>query len=168
VPEEIPSLKLREAQELIKKETGEDCTNEPDLEPQHERWLCDYASKKYGSDFIFITHFPLSKRPMYTHGDPNDQGYALGFDLLFRGIEITTGGQRIHKYGDLVENIKKKGLNPEKFSYYLQAFKYGMPPHGGLGMGLERLTMKLLNLSNVKEATLFPRDINRIDKLLSQ
>lgn len=168
VPEKIPSLKLREAQQLIKELHGEDCTKEPDLEPQHERWLCEYSKEKFNSDFIFITHFPLAKRPMYTFGDPNDEGYANGFDLLFRGIEITTGGQRIHEYEKLVEAIKAKGLNPEKFAFYLQAFKYGMPPHGGFGMGLERLTAKFLNLQNVKEAALFPRDINRIDNLLSK
>lgn len=168
MPENIPALKLREAQEIIKKETGEDYTQEPDLEPQNERWLCEYAKKEYGSDFIFITHFPMSKRPMYTYEDENDQGYAKGFDLLFRGVEVTTGGQRIHDYDKLVAAIKAKGLDPEKFTYYLQAFKYGMPPHGGFGMGLERLTAKLLGLENVKEATLFPRDLNRIDSLLSK
>jgi len=167
VPENIPAMKLREAQEIIKKETGEDCTKEPDLEPQHERWLCEYAKKQFGSDFIFITHFPMAKRPFYTHEDENDIGYAKGFDLLFRGVEITTGAQRIHKYDELVEALKKKGLNPDKFSFYLQAFKCGMPPHGGFGMGLERLTAKLLGLENIKEATLFPRDLNRIDTLLS-
>ena len=167
VPENIPTMKLREAQGIIKKETGEDCTKEPDFEPQHERWLCEYAQKQFGSDFIFITHFPMAKRPFYTHEDENDIGYAKGFDLLFRGVEITTGAQRIHKYAELVEALKKKGLNPDKFSFYLQAFKNGMPPHGGFGMGLERLTAKLLGLENVKEATLFPRDLNRIDTLLS-
>ena len=105
---------------------------------------------------------------MYTYEDPADPGYAAGFDLLFRGIEITTGGQRIHDYDNLVTAIKGKGLEPEKFSYYLQAFKFGMPPHGGLGLGLERLTAKLIGLDNVKEATLFPRDLNRIDNLLSK
>ena len=105
---------------------------------------------------------------MYTYEDENDQGYAKGFDLLFRGVEITTGGQRVHDYDQLVAAIKAKGLDPEKFTYYLQAFKYGMPPHGGFGMGLERLTAKLLGLENVKEATLFPRDLNRIDTLLSK
>ena len=167
VPKDIPAMKLREAQEIIKKETGEDCAKEPDLEPQHERWLCEYAQKQFNSDFIFITHFPMAKRPFYTHEDENDIGYAKGFDLLFRGVEITTGAQRIHKYAELVEALKKKGLNPDKFSFYLQAFKCGMPPHGGFGMGLERLTAKLLGLENVKEATLFPRDLNRIDTLLS-
>jgi len=168
VPEKIPSLKLREAQEIIKAETGEDCTNEPDLEPQHERWLCEYAKKKYDSDFIFITHFPVAKRPFYTYEDEADPGFTKGADLLFRGIEITTLAQRIHDYDTLVASMKKKNLDPEKFSYYLQAFKYGIPPHGGFGLGLERLTAKLLGIDNVKEATLFPRDLNRIDNLLSQ
>ena len=106
----IPAMKLREAQEIIKKETDEDCTKEPDLEPQHERWMCEYAKKKYDSDFIFITHFPMAKRPFYTHEDEADPGYAKGFDLLFRGVEITTGAERIHKYAELVEALKKKGL----------------------------------------------------------
>lgn len=168
VPDVIPRMKLRDAQKLITEKTGEDCTKEPDLEPAHERWLCEYAAKELGSDFIFITHFPMSKRPMYTHEDPTDPGYAAGFDLLFRGVEITTGGQRIHEYDTLVAAMKAKGLNPEQFAFYLQAFKYGMPPHGGFGMGLERVTAKLLGITNVKEATLFPRDINRIDGLLSK
>lgn len=164
---EIPRIKLREAQALISKETGVDCTNEPDLEPQHERWLCEYSKKTWNSDFIFITHFPVSKRPFYTFEDESDPGYTKGFDLLFRGIEITTGAQRIHDHDTLVAALEKKKLDPQKFSYYLQAFKYGIPPHGGFGMGLERLTEKFLGLENVKEATLFPRDINRIDTLLS-
>lgn len=168
VPDTIPRMKLNEALELINKETGEDCLGAPDLEPQHERWLCEYSKKEFDSDFIFITHYPVEKRPMYTYEDEKDKGYTKSFDLLFRGVEITTGGQRIHDYDQLVEKIKGKGLNPENFSFYLQAFKYGMPPHGGLGMGLERLTAKLLNLNNVKEATLFPRDLNRIDVLLSK
>ncbi len=168
VPKEIPALTLREAQALISKETGEDCTKEPDLEPAHERWLCEYAQKTFNSEFIFITHFPLSKRPIYTYGDPENPGYAAGFDLLFRGVEITTGGQRIHEYDDLVAEMTKRGLDPEKFRFYLQAFKYGMPPHGGFGLGLERLTAKLLGIENVKEATLFPRDLNRIDTRLAE
>lgn len=168
VPDEIPALKLREAQAVIKKEFGQDCSEEPDLEPQHERWLCEYAKKKWDSDFIFITHFPLSKRPFYTYEDENDPGYAKGGDLLFRGVEITTLAQRIHDYDQLAAAMKNKGLDPEKFSFYLQAFKYGLPPHGGFGLGLERLTAKLLGLENVKEAAIFPRDLNRIDILLSE
>lgn len=167
VPEEIPRMTLREAQQLITKETGNDCTREPDLEPEHERWLCTYAQEKLNSDFIFITHFPTAKRPFYTYRDEKDPTYTKGFDLLFRGVEITTGAQRIHDHDALIASLKEKGLDPERFSYYLQAFKVGLPPHGGFGLGLERLTQKMLGLANVKEATLFPRDLNRIDKLLS-
>jgi nondiscriminating aspartyl-tRNA synthetase len=164
----MPFMKLREAQELILKETGVDKTNENDLEPEDERWLCEYAKENLGSDFIFITHYPVSKRPFYTYEDEEDEGFTKSFDLLFRGVEITTGGQRIHDLTTLKEKIKGKGMDPEDFAFYLQAFKYGIPPHGGWGMGLERLTAKFCGVKNVKEATLFPRDINRIDTLLSK
>lgn len=168
LPQDIPVMKLREVQELIKKETGEDCTGEPDLEPSHERWICKYALEKFGSDFVAVTHYPVSKRPFYTYEDEDDLSFTKSFDLLCRGVEITTGGQRINNHDQLVDKIKEKGLDPESFSFYLQAFKYGMPPHGGWGMGLERLTQKFLDLDNVKKATLFPREINRIDSLLSK
>lgn len=164
----LPFMKLREAQELIKKETGVDKTNEPDLEPEDERWLCEYAKKELGSDFIFITHYPVSKRPFYTYEDEEDKGFTKSFDLLFRGVEITTGGQRIHNLATLKEKITEKGLDQNKFDFYLQAFKFGIPPHGGWGMGLERLTAKFCGVANVKEATLFPRDINRIDTFTSK
>lgn len=162
VPEKIPHMKLREAQKLLGVSEAE-----PDLDPAHERALCEWAKKEHNSDFVFVTHYPVSKRPFYTAEDENDKGFTKSFDLLFRGVEITTGGQRRHTYESMLEGAKIKGLDPENFSFYLQAFKYGMPPHGGWGMGLERLTAKFLNLPNVKEATLFPRDINRIDTLLS-
>ncbi|MDE2173136.1 MAG: aspartate--tRNA(Asn) ligase [Patescibacteria group bacterium] len=161
LPESFPVLKLREAQKIL------DISPEPDLEPEHERRICEWAQKERGSDFIFITHYPVSKRPFYTMEDPEDPGFTKSFDLLFRGVEILSGSQRVHEYGVLTEKIRAKGLNPEKFSFYLMAFKYGMPPHGGIGMGLERLTQKYLGLDNVKEATFFPRDMNRIDVLLS-
>ena len=167
VPEKTPAMKLREAQELIFKETGKDKRTEPDLEPEDERWLCEWSKREHNSDFVFVTHYPVSKRPFYTYEDEDDKGFTKSFDLLFRGVEITTGGQRRHTYDSMIEGAKVKGLNPENFAFYLQAFKYGMPPHGGWGMGLERLTAKFLNLPNVKLATLFPRDINRIDSLLS-
>ncbi len=169
IPEDdlFPHMKLKEAQELIKQETGIDKTSEPDLEPEDERWLCNYAKEHLGSDFIFITHYPVSKRPFYTYEDEADPGFTKSFDLLFRGVEITTGGQRIHDYQTLKKKIGERGLNPAQFHYYLQAFEYGIPPHGGWGMGLERLTAKFCGVKNVKEATLFPRDINRIDTLLS-
>ena len=160
-PKEFPILKLREAQKILG--IGE----EPDLEPEHERAICKWAREEKGSDFVFITHYPVKKRPFYTYEDENDPGFTKSFDLLFRGLEITTGGQRVHDYDTLVQKARDKGLDPEKFSFYLQAFKYGMPPHGGSATGLERLTARLLNLQNVKEATLFPRDLNRIDTLLS-
>ena len=167
-PDQFPQMKLREAQELIKKETGKDCIGEPDLEPEDERWLCEYAATNLASDFVVITHYPVSKRPFYTMEDKADLGMTKSFDILFRGVEILSGSQRIHDHDALVANMKLKGLDPEKFRFYLTAFKYGLAPHGGIGMGLERLTEKFLNLDSIKEATLFPRDINRIDLLLSQ
>ena len=167
-PEVFPTMKLREAQELIKKETGKDSTNEPDLEPEDERWLCEYARKNLNSDFVIVTHYPVSKRPFYTMEDFEDLGFTKSFDVLFRGVEIISGSQRVHDYEMLIGKMKDKGLDPEKFAFYLMAFKYGLAPHGGIGMGLERLTEKFLGIENVKEATLFPRDINRIDTLLSK
>jgi len=162
MPETIPVLKLREVQKILGVST-----DEPDLEPEHERAIGEWALKEHNSDFVFVTHYPVSKRPFYTYEDENDKGYTKSFDLLFRGLEITTGGQRVHNHDELVERMKGRGLKSELFSYYLQAFKVGMPPHGGSATGLERLTARLLNLPNVKEATLFPRDLNRIDTLLS-
>ncbi|MFH1098642.1 MAG: amino acid--tRNA ligase-related protein [Candidatus Uhrbacteria bacterium] len=167
VPLNIPSVKLREAQKILEKEFGIKCLGEPDLEPEHERKLCEWSAKTHNSDFLFVTHYPTKKRPMYTFPDPEDPEFTRSFDLLFRGVEITTGGQRINDYEMLRGNIIKWGLNPEKFKYYLEAFQYGMPPEGGLAIGLERLTAKFLGIDNVKEATLFPRDIGRIDERLS-
>ncbi|MAZ56673.1 aspartate--tRNA(Asn) ligase [bacterium] len=167
-PNEIPVMTLKEVQELIKKETGEDKTSEPDLEPEDERFICEYAHKNLQSDWIFVTHFPVSKRPFYTATDPENTDLTLSFDLLFRGLEMCSGGMRVHDKQELQEKMEMKGLDPAKFSYYLQAFEYGVPPHGGIGMGLERLTMKFCGLENVREATLFPRDMNRIDTLLSK
>ncbi len=166
--EMFPSMKLTEAQELISKETGVDCRNEPDLDPEHERWLCEYSKKTFNSDFIFITNYPRTKRPFYAMDDENVEGRTKCYDLLFRGLELISGNQREHRYEKLVEKMKWKGLDPQKFDFYLQAFKYGLPPHGGLGMGLERLTSRFLGLANIKEGTAFPRDINRIDKRLSE
>jgi len=167
-PETFPTMTLREAQALILKETGVDKTSEPDLEPEDERFLCDYAKANWGSDFVFVTHFPTSKRPFYTQIDPENPEFTRSFDMLFRGLEMCSGAQRVHDYETLKTRIADKGLDPEKFHFYLQAFKYGVPPHGGIGLGLERLTAKLCGVKNVKEATMFPRDINRIDTLLSE
>lgn len=168
VDQSFPRVTLREAQELLEKEYGITCIGEPDLEPEHERKLSEWARVQKGSDFMFVTHFPTEKRPFYTFIDEEDPTSTKSFDLLFRGLEINSGSQRVHDYDELVERIKAKNLNPDVFSFYLQAFKYGMPPHGGCSTGLERLTARFLDLPNVKEATLFPRDINRIDIRLSE
>ncbi len=138
---------------------------EDDMTPEHERLICEWALKEHDCDFVFITKFPTAARAFYTMGDP--AGESRGFDLLFRGLEINSGAQRIHDYEEMVARIKERGMDPEKFSFYLQAFKYGMPPHGGCSTGLERFTARMLNLANVKEASAFPRDMNRIDTLLS-
>lgn len=167
LPDNVPIWKLREVQEIIKTEIGIDHTNEPDLEPNEEKFICKYAKEKFNSDFVFVTHYPTAKRPLYTYPDEEEPEYTKSFDLLFRGVEITTGGQRINDYEQLVNNIKKWGLDPEKFKFYLQAFKFGIPPEGGLAIGLERLTAKLLGIDNIKKTTLFPRDLNRIDLQLT-
>ncbi len=167
LPDRIPFLKLREVQALIKKETGVDHTNEPDLDPGEEKWIGEYAKRELHSDFIFVTHYPTAKRPMYTYVDKEDPEFTKSFDLLFRGMEITSGGQRFNDYQELVASMKNKSLNPDDFQFYLEAFKYGLPPEGGLGLGLERLTAKLLDIDNIKYATLFPRDLNRIDLQIS-
>ncbi|HEY0948027.1 MAG TPA: aspartate--tRNA(Asn) ligase [Candidatus Paceibacterota bacterium] len=164
----FPRFTLREVQEIIEREFGNTCVGEPDLEPEHERQICEYAKRELGSDFVFVTHFPTSKRAFYTMADPEDPERSLSFDLLFRGLEINSGAQRIHSYDELVAKMKAKSMDPEKFSFYLQAFKYGIPPHGGCSTGLERLTGRMLELQNVKEASTFPRDMNRIDLLLSE
>ncbi len=165
--EPFPVFTLHEAQEIIEKEFGGKAVGELDLEPEHEKQICQYAKEKFGSDFVFITHFPTKKRAFYTYPDPENPELSRSFDLLFRGLEINSGSQRIHNYDELIEKMKSRKMDPAKFAFYLQAFKYGMPPHGGCSTGLERLTMKMLGLSNVKEASAFPRDMNRIDTLLS-
>ena len=164
IPEikEIPVLKFMEAKEIIMKKFKYQPTDMKDFDPEEEQILGKYAKKQFNSDFIFITHYPSKKRPFYTMDDPEDPEYTLSFDLLFRGLEITSGGQRVHDYAAQVAKMEKLGMNPEEFATYLMLHKYGAPPHGGLGLGLERLTMHLLGAKNVREATMFPRDINRV------
>ena len=164
----FPVFKLSEAQEIIEREFGGTAVGESDLEPEHERQICEWAKKEHGSDFVFITHFPTQKRAFYTHPDPESPTYSRSFDLLFRGLEINSGSQRIHDYHELVNTMRSRGLDPEKFAFYLQAFKYGLPPHGGCSTGLERITARMLNLASVKEASAFPRDMTRIDTRLAQ
>ena len=164
IPEiiEIPVMKFMDAKELLMTKFKYKPSDMKDFDPQEEELLGKYAKKELNSDFIFITHYPSKKRPFYTMDDPSDPEYTLSFDLLFRGLEITSGGQRVHDYKQQVEKMIKLGTNPEDFETYLMFHKYGAPPHGGLGIGLERLTMHLLGAKNVRETTLFPRDINRV------
>jgi nondiscriminating aspartyl-tRNA synthetase len=163
----FPRIKMREAQKIILERTGRNNTKEPDLEPEDEKEICRYAKEKFDSDFIFITHYPTKKRPFYTFADPEDPDYTLSFDLLYNGLELISGGQRINDYKKLVANIEKWGNKIENFDFYLQAFKYGMPPEGGFGFGAERLVKQFLGLANIREATFFPRDMERIDQRLS-
>lgn len=168
---EFPYLRLNEAQEIIEREFGGKALGEPDLEPEHERQICEWAAKEKGSDFVFITHFPLFKRAFYTHPDhdePTNKNISSGFDLLFRGLEINSGSQRYHDYDAMIATMKERGLNAELFSFYLQMHKYGVAPHGGCSTGLERITGRMLELANVKEASAFPRDMTRIDKRLAE
>lgn len=164
----IPQIKMKEAQEIIFKRTGQDNRREPDLTPEDEKEICKWALEEKGSDLIFITHFPTKKRPFYTYPDPEDPEYTLSFDLLGKGLEWVTGGQRINDYEKLVANITARGNKKEDFKLYLQAFEYGMPPEGGFALGVERITMQVLNLENIREASLFPRDMERIDFCLAK
>jgi nondiscriminating aspartyl-tRNA synthetase len=164
----FPTFTLLEAQEIIEKEFGGKAVGELDLEPEHERQICEYAKREFGSDFVFITNFPTKKRAFYTYATPENPESSESFDLLFRGLEITSGAQRIHNYDELVAKMGSRGMDPEKFSFYLQAFKYGLPPHGGCSTGLERITARMLDLGNVKEASAFPRDMHRIDLSLAE
>ncbi|MGN0623153.1 MAG: aspartate--tRNA(Asn) ligase, partial [Oscillospiraceae bacterium] len=162
IPEinEIPSIKFCDAIDLLR--GGEGNGKKFDLDPEDEVKLCEYAKEKYGCEFIFVTHFPSSKPPFYAMNSREDPREAYKFDLLFRGLEITSGGQRIHDYDEQVAKMKAQGLDPDDFKSYLESHKYGLPPHGGLGIGLERLLMKLLRKNNIRETSMFPRDINRL------
>jgi nondiscriminating aspartyl-tRNA synthetase len=162
VPAEIPHIHFSDAQELIFQRHGVDVRGEPDLSPQDERWLGEWTRAEYNSDFLFVTGYPMRKRPFYTHPDPARPEYSNSADLLFRGTELMTGGQRLHRYEDYLAALAERGISPEPFRDYLEAFRYGMPPHGGFAIGLERLLMQLIGLPSVKLATLFPRDLNRL------
>jgi nondiscriminating aspartyl-tRNA synthetase len=159
VPDKIPRMKLSEAIDVLKSLYGK-TELEGDLDPEGERLIAQHVYELSGSEFLFLTHYPQYKRPMYTM--PSGETETKGFDLLFRGLEITTGGLRIHKLDQLKESMKKKGLDPEAYESYLEAFKYGAPPHGGLAIGLERLTAQLLGYKNIRRTTLFPRDGQRL------
>ncbi len=160
--EKIPCVRFDEAKRLVSEKYGRPIRTPYDLEPEEEALIGRYFKEEYDADFVFVTHYPSKKRPFYAMADPKDPSYTLSFDLLLGGLEITTGGQRIHDYQMLLRKLEEKGLEPEGMEDYLDCFKYGMPPHGGLGIGLERLTMKLLGQDNVREACLFPRDMARL------
>jgi nondiscriminating aspartyl-tRNA synthetase len=161
VPSKVPRIPVQEACELLEREHGKRYPG-CDLDPEGEKLICDWAKEEYGTELLFLIDYPKSKRPVYAMPHEQKPGFTRSFDLLFRGLEITTGGQRIHDHETLVDAFKKRGLVPEEFDYYIDTFAYGMPPHGGLAIGLERLTAQILGLANVREASIFPRDRSRI------
>ena len=162
VPEEIPAVHFADAQELIARHAGWDPRGEPDLSPADERWLGEWALREHGSEFLFVTGYPMAKRPFYTHPDPARPGYSNSFDLIFRGLELVTGGQRLHRHSDYLAALAGRGEDPRPYAGYLQVFEHGMPPHGGFAIGLERWTARLTGASNVRQVTLFPRDLHRL------
>ncbi len=161
--DKIPSVKFKDAKELVSEKYGRAIKNPFDLEPEEELLIGQYFKETCDADFVFVTHYPSKKRPFYAMDDPEDTTYTVSFDLLFKGLEITTGGQRIHQYSKLVEKLEARDMTQDGLEQYLASFKHGMPPHGGLGIGLERLTMQLIGEENVRETTLFPRDMNRLE-----
>ena len=161
--DKIPAVRFDKAKELVAEKYNRKIRNPYDLEPEEEALIGRYFKEEYDADFVFVTHYPSKKRPFYAMDDPDDEKFTLSFDLLFHGLEVTTGGQRIHDYAQLKAKIAARGMEEEGMEQYLDTFKHGMPPHGGLGIGLERLTMQLLGEENVREACLFPRDLNRLE-----
>ena len=161
--DQIPAVRFDKAKELVSAKYNRKIRNPYDLEPEEEALIGRYFKEEYDADFVFVTHYPSKKRPFYAMDDPEDTRYTLSFDLLFRGMEITTGGQLIHDYKMLTDKIEARGMSQEGMEQYLATFKHGMPPHGGIGIGLERLTMKLIGEDNVRETTLFPRDLSRLE-----
>jgi nondiscriminating aspartyl-tRNA synthetase len=162
IPAQIPELDFTQAQELIAGHAGWDPRGEPDLSPADERWLGEWALREHGSEFLFVPGFPMRKRPFYTHPDPARPGYTRSFDLIFRGLELVTGGQRLHNYGDYLGALAARGEEPRQYASYLQVFSHGMPPHGGFAIGLERWTARLTGAANVRQVTAFPRDVHRL------
>jgi nondiscriminating aspartyl-tRNA synthetase len=160
VPDTIPAVDFREAQRLVERATGRPTVGEPDLSPADERWLGEWAVAEHHSEFVFVTGYPMAKRPFYTHPAPHDRSVSNSFDLLFRGLELVTGGQRLHRYQDYVDVLASDALT--ELDGYLAAFRHGMPPHGGFAIGLERWVARLTGATNVREVTLFPRDLHRL------
>ena len=165
--EKTPTLSLKEVQEKIFKKFGRDVRGEKDTNPQDEREICEIIKEETGSDFIFIYGYPTRKKPFYVYPNPENPEINEGMDLLCRGLEWLSGGRRINKYEQLVEHVKLWNMDPNKIKMYLEAFKYGVPPEGGFAFGAERITMQLLGLKNIREACMFPRDMERIDERFS-
>jgi len=161
IPKKIPRIPVKESCEILQKEYNKYLKGY-DLDPEGEKLIFNWVKKQYNSELIFLTEYPKTKRPVYTMPLETNPDFTRSFDLLFRGLEITTGGQRIHNYDMLINAFKNKNLSLSDFEYYLDTFAYGMPPHGGLAIGLERITQQILGLSNVREASIFPRDRNRL------
>ncbi|MEU7801375.1 aspartate--tRNA(Asn) ligase [Micromonospora arborensis] len=157
VPTEIPAVHFTEALTIAGAPA-----DEPDLAPAHERALGEWARREHGSDFLFVTGYPMAKRPFYTHPDPARPAYSNGFDLLFRGLELVTGGQRLHRHADYLAALAARGEPVEPYAGYLDAFRHGMPPHGGFAIGLERFVARLVGAANIREVTAFPRDLHRL------
>ena len=164
LPEEVPVWRLSEVHDILFEHNlcETDHRGEDDLAPEEERAICKYAQETYGSDFVFVTHFPSQHRAFYAMDDPENPELTLSFDLLMRGLEVTSGGQRIHKEQEYRDKMIERGMNPDAFHFYLDTFRNGMPPHGGFAIGLERITACFLGINNVKECSMFPRDINRV------
>lgn len=158
----IPRIRFAQAKALVAEYYHRPFVEKDDFEPEEEKLLCQYVRERYGSAFVFVTHYPTAKRPFYAMEDPENPAETLSFDLLFRGLEITTGGQRIHSYQEQLQKLLQRGMDSEAFAGYLLMHRHGMPPHGGLGLGLERFTARLLARENVRETSLFPRDIHRL------
>lgn len=166
VIDKTPTISLREAQQKIFEKTSRDVRGEKDLNPQDERDICAIIKEETGSDLVFIYGYPTDKKPFYVYPNPEEPEYNEGMDLLCRGVEWLSGGRRVNEYDQLLEHVQKWKMNPEKISMFLEAFRYGVPPEGGFAFGAERMTMQILGLANVREASMFPRDMERIDKRL--
>lgn len=166
--DKIPTLSLREVQQKIFDKTGRDVRGEKDTNPQDEREICEIIKEETGSDFVFIYGYPTKKKPFYVYPNPEEPEYNEGMDLICRGVEWLSGGRRINKYNQLMEHVNEWGMDPNKIKMFLQAFKYGVPPEGGFAFGAERITMQILGLKNIREACMFPRDMNRIDERLNE
>ena len=147
---------------MIGRATGEDLAGEPDLAPAHERWLSGWAAREHGSEWLFVVGYPTAERAFYTHPDPSRPGFSRGFDLLFRGQELISGGQRLHRYEDYVAALRARGEPLEPYAPFPDVFRRAMPPHGGFAIGLERFVGRLVGAANVREVTLFPRDMHRL------